>query len=105
MKNEDLIKTLQDCISKCNNCADACLDETNVQMMLECIRLDRVCAAVCQATAIALSTNSSAEFKGLVKACQEICGKCADECAKHEAEHCKGCAEACRKCAEACAAY
>ena len=53
MKNETLIKTLYDCASTCDWCADACLDEDNIKMMVECIRLDRICAATCKATALA----------------------------------------------------
>lgn len=99
-----MIKTLYDCAAHCNHCADACLDEDDVKKMVDCIRLDRICAATCIATAKALSVKSN-DYGSLVKACQEICEKCAAECAKHEADHCKKCAEACRKCAEACSNY
>ncbi|HET8885655.1 MAG TPA: four-helix bundle copper-binding protein [Salinimicrobium sp.] len=102
MKNEDLIKTLYDCVAHCNNCADACLDEENVKMMIGCIRLDRICAATCTATAEALSVKTKADITGMLKACADICEKCSNECAKHEAQHCKDCAEACKRCAEAC---
>lgn len=100
-----MISTLYDCIAQCNNCADACLEEQDVKMMVECIRLDRICAAVCQATAIAVSTNSSADTKSLLKACEDICRQCHKECAKHENDHCRECAEACKRCAEACASF
>ena len=105
MRNEQLIRTLYDCVAKCNYCADACLDEDNIKMMVECIRLDRICASVCESTALALSTNSKSDVKSLVQACQDACKKCGDECAKHETQHCKDCAEACRKCEEACRNY
>ncbi|HET7361113.1 MAG TPA: four-helix bundle copper-binding protein [Salinimicrobium sp.] len=104
MKNEGLIKTLNDCAAHCNYCADACLDEKDVKMMVECIRLDRICAATCTATAAALAVNSD-EARELVEACGKICEKCVDECAKHDAQHCRDCAEACKKCAEACASF
>lgn len=104
MKNENLIKTLYDCAAHCNNCADACLDEDDVKKMVECIRLDRVCAAACIAAAEALSVKGP-HAEGLVKACADTCKNCADECAKHEAQHCKDCAEACRKCEDACRSY
>lgn len=102
MRNENLIKTLYDCAATCDWCADACLEEDNIKMMVECIRLDRICAATCKATALALTSNSQAGVAELIKACQAICEKCGDECAKHETDHCKKCAEACRRCAEAC---
>ena len=104
MRNEELIRTLYDCAAHCNHCADACLDEEDVKMMKECIRLDRICAATCIAAAQALSVNSG-EMAPLIKACSEICRQCGEECARHEAEHCKKCAEACKKCAEACRSY
>lgn len=102
MRNEKLITTLYDCVAKCNYCADACLDEDNIKMMVECIRLDRICAAACQAAALALTTNSKSDIRSLIKACEEACRKCGDECAKHETQHCKDCAEACKRCEEAC---
>ncbi|MDT0641945.1 four-helix bundle copper-binding protein [Zunongwangia sp. F363] len=104
MKNEKLIKALNDCAAHCNYCADACLDEDNIQMMVDCIRTDRACAEICSATAKLLAANYS-DVKEKVEYCHRICKKCADECAKHDAQHCKDCAEACKKCAEACEAF
>lgn len=103
MRNENLIKTLYDCAAACNYCADACLDEDNVKMMVRCIRLDKICAETCIATAKALAVNApNDDLKGLVKYCMEICRKCGDECAQHKTDHCKRCAEACKRCEEAC---
>lgn len=34
-----VIQTLNDCITACNHCYDACLKEEHVNMMVECIRL------------------------------------------------------------------
>ena len=106
MRNEKLISDLSDCAAKCNYCADACLDEQDVKMMVQCIRMDRICAETCAATAKVLALNVSKEdVKGLVDFCEEICRKCEEECAKHEAQHCKDCAEACKRCVEACASF
>lgn len=106
MRNENLIKTLYDCAAACNHCADACLDEDNVKMMVRCIRLDKICAETCIATAKALALDVPKEdVKALVQACEEACRKCGEECAKHETQHCKKCAEACKRCAEACASF
>lgn len=101
MRNSGLLETLSNCINHCNHCADACLEEENVKMMVECIRTDRVCASVCAALADVLATNYK-DVDGLVQYCAQICETCAQECGKHEAQHCKDCAEACRKCAKAC---
>jgi hypothetical protein len=49
MRNEELVKGMSNCVNHCNWCADACLNEENLKDMVECIRLDRACAAVCRA--------------------------------------------------------
>lgn len=104
MKNQEILDTLSNCINHCNHCADACLDEDNVKMMVDCIRTDRTCAAVFSALADVLATNYG-NVQGLIDYCIEVCEACAQECAKHDHDHCQACAEACRKCAEACRAY
>jgi len=101
MRNEEMIHTLGNCINHCTYCADACLDEDNLEKMVDCIRLDRTCAEACAALAQILAIRHS-DVKGLVEYCQKICEACAEECAKHQHDHCQACAEACRKCAEAC---
>lgn len=103
MKNQQIINTLYDCAAYCFNCADACLEEDDVKMMVRCIRLDKICGATCVATARALAVSTDREdLKGLINYCAEICDKCANECRKHQNDHCQACAEACKKCAEAC---
>ncbi len=103
MKNQGLIKEFYNCAAACFTCADECLDESDVKKMVPCIRLDKVCAATCIATAQSLAVNLPKEdLKGLVQYCKEICQKCADECGKHETQHCQDCAKACRDCVEAC---
>ena len=101
MRNENLIHALGNCINHCNYCADACLDEDDVKMMVDCIRLDRVCAEVCSTLNQLLVTNYS-NVDDLVRYCIKVCDECAEECGKHDAQHCKDCAEACRKCSEEC---
>lgn len=103
MRNQELIKKFYDCAAACFTCADACLDENDVKKMVRCIRLDKVCAATCIATAQSLAVDLSKEdLRGLVRYCKEICQKCGDECAKHEPQHCQDCAKACKECVEAC---
>ena len=101
MKNEALIKTLNDCAEACNFCADACLEEENVAHMISCIRTDRVCAEVCSSTAKILSM-SYGPIDELLRFCVNVCSRCADECSQHDHEHCKNCAIACTECKEAC---
>ena len=104
MRNEKLIHALGNCINHCNYCADACLDEENVKMMVKCIRIDKVCAEACAALTQILATNYK-DVQGLVDYCIKVCNTCADECEKHDHQHCKDCAKACRECAKACEQY
>lgn len=104
MRNQEVLSALGNCINHCNYCADACLDEENVAMMVECIRLDRVCAEVCSTVSQVLSTAYK-DVDNLITYCIDISKACADECEKHEHEHCKACAQACRECVDACEAY
>jgi len=82
---------------------DACLEEKDVKMMAQCIRLDRDCADACDAAIRAMSRGGPLA-KELCRACATACDACAAECEKHAkmADHGRVCAEACRKCAEAC---
>ncbi|WP_149274203.1 four-helix bundle copper-binding protein [Pareuzebyella sediminis] len=104
MRNEKLIHALGNCINHCNYCADACLDDDNVKMMVKCIRTDRVCAEVCSSLAQILATDYD-DVQGLVDYCKKVCEACAVECEQHDHDHCQKCAEACRKCAEACESF
>lgn len=99
-----------DCIEKCvaalvacEMCADRCLEEKDIKMMVECIRLDRDCASACLAALPAMA-RGSAHAGHLCRVLADICDACAVECERHGgmAEHCRLCADACRRCAEAC---
>ena len=81
----------------------ACLDESNIEMMTNRIKLDMDCATICTATATLLARNSK-HSKPLLNECIEICIACAEACEKHADMHlhCKVCAEACRAYAEEC---
>src|ERR1700681_4968379 len=64
----------QSCIEACNTCADACdycsiacLQEDDVKMMAECIRLDLDCAAICRLAAAYIAR----EYAG------NVCNVCA----------------------------
>jgi hypothetical protein len=101
--NQKIIDALNNCAIECNHCTTACLDKQNVNMLVNCIKLDIDCAAICSLTASLLARNS-VHGRHLLKECIEVCNDCAAESEKHahHHEHCKKCAEACRACAEAC---
>ena len=102
--NESLISALNNCAAVCNHCITACLEEDDVKMLANCIKLDIDCADICTLTAT-LIARSSEHGRHLLKECVEVCNACADECDKHAQmgmEHCRTCAEACRRCAEEC---
>ena len=104
MKKTELISTLGNCINACNHCADACLGEDNVKMMVDCIRTDRVCAEVCSTVSQVLHTTYD-NVEGLLRYCISVCEDCASTCEQHQHQHCKDCAEACRECIAACKNY
>lgn len=102
-KHQQLIQTLHECVAACNHCYDSCLKEEDVNMMVECIRLDRECADMCAFLEQALMRDTPFAYD-LASVCAKICETCGNECKKHNHEHCQRCAEACFKCAEACKA-
>jgi Domain of Unknown Function (DUF326) len=96
-----------DCSQSCTACADACLAEQNVPMLVRCIRLNLDCADVCGTTGRLLTRQVEFEpavAKAVVQACAEACRVCGEECERHakHMEHCRVCAEACRDCERAC---
>ena len=105
----DAIEALTECANTCTQCADACLSEQNVQMMVKCIRLDLDCADVCSATSRVISrqTEYDAEVtRAVLEAGIQVYKSCGDECEQHgdHMDHCKSCAESCRRCEQACRA-
>lgn len=102
-----VLTALQECISICTLCADACLHEPDVTELRVCITLNQDCAAVCQATAEVLGRFAPAGVDVMaaqLRACIDICNACAEECSRHAGHmrHCEVCAEACRDCAAVC---
>lgn len=95
------IEKLHECMTACNHCYDACLQEDDVNKMVDCIRLDRECADICAYLEQALGRGTPFASQ-LAKVCAEICQACGDECNKHDHQHCQECAQACYACAEAC---
>lgn len=108
--NEALIRCIEecfDCAAVCTSCADACLGETMVAELTQCIRLDLDCADVCSATGMVASRRTGSNeivIKMMLEACAEACRLCGAECETHAGmhEHCRICAESCRRCEQAC---
>jgi hypothetical protein len=103
-RNRELIEQILSCSSVCDYCAASCLEEENIEMLRNCIKLNLECAEICRATSIALSRGSS-QAETLLNACVDACQRCADECSQHDHDHCAECAETCENCAEACSAF
>ncbi len=105
-----LVKCIDECYAcaaACNICADACLGEEMVQMLVRCIRLNNDCADACLATGRMLSRLNEPPWGLLrqqIQACATACRVCGDECEQHasEHEHCRVCEESCRRCEESC---
>ncbi len=102
--SQEILKKLAHCATQCDMCADACLDEKEVQKLVKCIRLDRDCAKICNITASLIASGSD-HAERMVKECEYFCRMCAKECDKHDMEHCQQCAKACRECEVACQNY
>jgi hypothetical protein len=101
------IRVASDCDATCTLCADACLSEDKVSMLVECIRLNLNCADTCAATArvaARLTEMDSAAMRHQLESCAQACSVCAGECERHASkhEHCRICAEACRDCESEC---
>ncbi|QGU09841.1 four-helix bundle copper-binding protein [Leclercia sp. J807] len=89
------------CAAACDHCAASCLEEGNLDMMRECIKLDMQCANICRLAAQFMTLNSDSS-QALCRLCADVCQKCGDECGKHEHDHCQECSRACHHCAEQC---
>jgi Domain of Unknown Function (DUF326) len=102
-----VIDAVNDCAQACIADTDADLGEHNVTEMVACIRLCLDCADVCVATAGIASRQSGWDpnvVRPLLEACAAICRSCGDECERHARhhEHCRICAKACRRAEQAC---
>lgn len=88
------------CAQTCTACADACLDEYNLNR--DCVVACQTCADVCETTARLLSRPARWDrptITALVDATARICAVCAGHCEEHAdtAKHCRVCADACRR--------
>ncbi|WP_233880905.1 four-helix bundle copper-binding protein [Virgibacillus halodenitrificans] len=100
-QHQQLLNVLHECMEACNHCYNACLQEDDIKMMADCIRLDRECADICGYLEQAISRGTPF-VPELASVCAKICEACGNECKKHDHAHCQACAEACLKCAEEC---
>ncbi|WP_408607789.1 four-helix bundle copper-binding protein [Bacillus xiapuensis] len=89
------------CSETCNVCYVACLNEDDVTMMADCIRLERECADICAFAAKSMQSDSPFA-KQICQLCADICIACGNECQKHDHDHCQKCADVCFRCAEEC---
>lgn len=92
-----------ECLVACETCADGCLQEENVRILVRCIQLDRDCADACNAAARAMARGGPLSSE-LCRSCAAACDACAHECERHAEhhDHCRVCAEVCRRCADEC---
>ena len=102
-----LVTAAAECSYVCSACADACLEEANVEELRKCIRNNLDCAEITALTARLISRPGEQDrdvLRAQLEACARACRSCADECDRHAGnmEHCRICAEACRRCAGAC---
>jgi len=98
---EQFIQACLECMEACNTCYDACLKEKDMDMMVDCIRMDRECADICSFAVKSMQSNSPFA-KHICQLCAEVCEACGNECKKHDHDHCQKCADACFRCAEEC---
>ena len=103
------IEEAYSCAQTCTACADACLAESMVDQLRQCIRLNLDCADICAATGAMASRRTGSNpdvLRAAIQACEQACRKCGEECERHagEHEHCRICAESCKRCADACQA-
>ena len=93
----------------CIVCADACLADSAVEDLRQCIRRALDCADICSTVAAIASRRTGDNLsvvRAMMKACALACHVCAEECWQHGElhEHCRICAEACKDCEDACRA-
>jgi hypothetical protein len=101
------IDAMNDCAQACIADTDADLGDESVATMVACIRLCLDCADVCTATVRVTSRPTAYDpsvTQPLLEACVAVCALCGEECERHADTHphCRVCAQACRRCEQAC---
>lgn len=95
---------IQDCLDCHRVCQETalCLHAEGSQAAADHVRLLLDCAAICQASADFMESDSVLQGR-FCAACAEICQRCAQECDRFKDDvQLKACANACRRCGESC---
>lgn len=100
MEHKDLLNTLAECISMCDECVyNVCLGDP---AMRDCGQLCIDCADTCRDTHASVSRGSRFMHDKLT-ACGDVCQICAEECDRfQDNEDMRRCAEICKHCASMC---
>lgn len=104
-RNQALVDSAADCVSKGEVCLDHCFDvlEQGEKEMAACARSVNQLVAVCAALR-SLAAQDATQLKSYAKVAMNVCKECEDECRKHEKKHqeCKDCGDACATCYKEC---
>ncbi|HWQ76586.1 MAG TPA: four-helix bundle copper-binding protein [Syntrophomonas sp.] len=100
-KYQTCIDACVKCSQACNQCFNSCLHEPDVGSRVNCIKLMRLCADLCD-LAVRAMTIDDPTAKYICSVCGTICDACAAECTMFQDSHCQQCVQACQLCAEEC---
>lgn len=108
MYQTQLTPQVQDCISKCLDCARVCKQTLSRCMQMggthtspKHISLLNDCIEVCNTTAKLLQSNSMYHMDQCA-VCQKVCEACAYDCERFQEQFMKDCAGVCLDCSKAC---
>lgn len=97
-------KTLQDCMTMCEQTILAAYRKPDVHTRSTQLVLLRDCADICELCAKFMARHSPFA-KSLCHLCAYVCEACANECLKFPDHESQMCARMCLKCAEDCRAF
>jgi hypothetical protein len=97
----DCVNACFDTVQACSACADACLSEKNIHLLIRCIRLNQDCADIAGVTGkmlVRLNNSDLSILRSQLLACAAACHECASECETHsqDYEYCHDTMEVCR---------
>jgi len=98
---EQLLEVAHECMVACNYSYDQSFKKGDVQMLANCIQLNRECADICSYLEQAISRGSAYVLE-LATLSATICEACAEECEKHNDDYHQQCAIASTNCAKVC---
>ena len=79
------IETCFTCAGTCTACADACLSERDVEGLLNCIRQNLDCAAICVATGSVVARSKAGASRQILESQLSVCGAAAAPAATNAA--------------------